>query len=79
VQGNANSFNAALRTGADQVEFDGEVWAQVPPGSDVESFVRQFQRNRSDARLADYERVSVVFRDPEGNDLGRYRLGERLP
>ena len=78
IEGNANSFNRELSRAADQIGRDGEVWVQVPPGTDVEGFVRTFQRNRTDERLADYQDVSVVFRDPDGSDLGTYRVGERL-
>jgi len=75
-----NAFSKEIAHSAKgQLRYDGEVWAQVKPDADVRSWVAQFQRNRSEQRLADYRGVRVVFRDPDGNVLGEYNLGERLP
>ena len=76
VEGNANSFNRQLSHAADQIGRDGEVWVQVPPGTDVDAFLRNFQRNRTDERLADYNSprqagvIAINFRDDDDALIG---------
>lgn len=78
IGGGYNSFNKEIRHAASkQLHGSGEVWVQVLPGTDVESWIRKFQGSRPAERLADYTGVDVVFRDPHGNLLGRYNLGTR--
>ncbi|WP_203929262.1 hypothetical protein, partial [Virgisporangium ochraceum] len=75
-----NAWTKEVRHAAqDQLDGSGEVWVQVRNGSDVDSWVRRFQGSRTPERLADYENVDVIFRDADGNLLGEYNLGTRLP
>jgi hypothetical protein len=77
--GTYNSFNSELTHATRQIRHDGEVWFQVPPGTDAESWVRRWQGQRPDAGLDKYSDVVLVIRDGNGQELGRYNLGERLP
>jgi hypothetical protein len=80
IGGEYNSFKGQLSHAAlEQLNGRGEVWIQVRPGTDVDSWIRRWQGSRTDGRLADYADVKVIFRDPDGNPLGEYGLGDRLP
>ncbi|MCY7342269.1 MAG: hypothetical protein LH603_10615, partial [Pseudonocardia sp.] len=80
IGGGYNSFNTELAHAAkEQLAYRGEVWVQVRPGTDVETWIRKWQGSRSADRLADYLGMEVVFRDSDGAPLGTYRLGDRLP
>lgn len=78
IGGGYNSFNKEIRHAAsNQLNGSGEVWVQVRPGTDVDSWIRKFQGSRPAERLVNYAGVDVIFRDPSGNVLGRYNLGTR--
>ncbi|MGV9210848.1 hypothetical protein ACTFTM_03195 [Micromonospora sp. RB23] len=80
IAGGYNSFNKEVKHAAlQQLDGSGEVWVQVRPGTDVETWIRKFQGSRTPERLAEYADVEVIFRDPAGNVLGEYNLGTKLP
>jgi len=79
ISGGYNSFNSAIDKAKDQIDYNGEVWIQVRPCTEVDSWIHRWQGTRTDARLGEYTNVDVVFRDTNGNPLGRYNLVERPP
>jgi hypothetical protein len=74
-----NTFNGELKDATKQIKNNGEVWFQVPPDTDADSWIRRWQGSRNDEQLAKYGDVVVVIRDSNGWEIGRYNLGERLP
>lgn len=79
TSGTFNSFNTELTHATRQLNYRGEVWFQVPEGTNGEQWVRNWQNFRSDAGLEKYRDVNVVVRTDTGAEIGRYNLGERLP
>ncbi|MEU5695063.1 hypothetical protein [Actinosynnema sp. NPDC020468] len=73
------SFNSELTHATKQVRRNGEVWFQVPAGTDAETWVRRWQGQRPGAGLDKYTDVTLVVRDVNGREVGRYTLGNRLP
>ncbi|CCH32514.1 hypothetical protein ABZ816_23745 [Actinosynnema sp. NPDC047251] len=73
------SFNSELTHATKQVQRNGEVWFQVPPGTDAQTWVRRWQGQRPGAGLDKYTDVTLVVRDSNGVEVGRYNLGDRLP
>jgi hypothetical protein len=79
TDGTYNTFNGELKDATKQIKNNGEVWFQVPPDTDADSWIRRWQGQRNDEQLAKYGDVVVVVRDSAGLEIGRYDLGRRLP
>ncbi len=79
TDGTYNTFNGELKQATKQIGNNGEVWFQVPPDTDADSWIRRWQGQRTDEQLAKYGDVVVVVRDSSGLEIGRYDLGQRLP
>lgn len=79
----ANSFNREMSSVRKQMagsggRAEGEVMIQVKPGTNVQEWLKMFQRNRTDAQLEDYSGLSVRFVDPGGGELGSFNPAQRL-
>ncbi|MDX8037103.1 hypothetical protein SK803_43515 [Lentzea sp. BCCO 10_0856] len=79
TDGTYNTFNGELKHATKQINNNGEVWFQVPPDTDADSWIRRWQGQRTDEQLGKYGDVVVVIRDSAGFEIGRYDLGRRLP
>jgi hypothetical protein len=71
------NFSGEMSDAVDQVEGDGEVFVQVPAGTDVNALVGSFWRFRTDEQLVKFRYVWAGFHDPDGRVLGVYMLGLR--
>jgi RHS repeat-associated protein len=69
--GSETSIYNALRRGAPQVEYDGDVLIQVPKGTEVPVFTKFFQRRAQAAaeHSSKFRKVRVIIRDTEGSTL----------
>jgi hypothetical protein len=74
-----NTFKSHLKDGLEQINNNGEVWFQVPPGTNADALVQRWQGQRTDAALARYDDARLIIRDQTGHEIGRYNLGERMP
>jgi hypothetical protein len=71
------NFSDEMSRAAKQVEYDGEVFVQVPTGTDLRAVINKFWGPRTDDDLSKYRYVWVVFHQPDGKPLGVYMLGLR--
>jgi hypothetical protein len=63
------SFSKRLSKAADQGKYAGEVFFQMPAGTDVDSLMGTFRRVRSPEELAKYKNVHLTVVDPSGKPL----------
>lgn len=80
--GTYGTFNHALRDTVGQLDRTGQVWIQVPEGSEVANdpgrAVARYQGQPHVANnLEPYRGTQVIIVSESGTELGRYNLGER--
>ncbi|MEV2237358.1 hypothetical protein [Micromonospora sp. NPDC049891] len=71
------NFSGEMSRAARQVKYDGEVFVQMPAGTDVGRLLQRFWGGRTDADLAKYRGVWVTVHDPDGKRIGAGMLGLR--
>ncbi|HWU87081.1 MAG TPA: DUF4157 domain-containing protein [Kofleriaceae bacterium] len=69
INGGVNSFNSEVSHAATQLGRQGEIWVQVPAGTDVNAWLRAFRGRRDAAALARYSGVELRAFDPAGTVL----------
>ncbi|MFI7025259.1 hypothetical protein [Micromonospora sp. NPDC049900] len=76
--GAPTTFARQFEDYAKKLTYRGELFVQVPPGTDVRRLMEAFwAKNRDDRRLARYADVYVAFHTPDGRPLGLWMLGAR--
>ncbi|WP_203998749.1 hypothetical protein [Micromonospora lutea] len=76
--GAPTTFARQFEDYAKKLEYRGELYVQVPRGTDIQRLMEAFwAKNRDDRRLARYAEVYVAFHTPEGRPAGLWMLGAR--
>jgi hypothetical protein len=71
IQGGAQgSFNAEVgHAASDQLKYRGEIFVQVPAGTDATQMVLRFRGARTAEQLGLYRSVNITIADPAGTEL----------
>jgi RHS repeat-associated protein len=76
-----NAFEKQLAKGSEQVDYDGDVFIQVPRGTTTNQIRSWLTRFRSQPKrdIARYSKVRVKVRNQDGVDLGTYNAAQEPP
>ena len=69
VSGGASAFSKRVSEGANQIDYSGEIFVQVPSTADLPSFLENFRSRRSAEALEKYKSIRLDVVDPQGNVL----------
>ncbi|WP_412543122.1 RHS repeat-associated core domain-containing protein [Longispora sp. K20-0274] len=74
-------FRDRLEDGAEQVQYDGEIFYQVPKNTKMSDYIGKWNTKgrRANVDFTKYSKVTVRFVDEEGGELGRYSLETGQP
>jgi hypothetical protein len=76
--GNSTTFSKNVSDWADKLKYRGELFIQVPAGTDPRPLMDGFWNARRDDRLlTKYADLYAVFHDPDGQVIGIWMFGAR--
>ncbi len=77
IQGTGQgTFNREISKAASQAQYNGQIFVQMPEGTDAARYIARFRGARSTADLAKYNTVSITIADPAGNILWSGPIGQ---